>query len=79
MEGGQRTVGVLVDPDVRLDVVGPAWPGGDLEDPFAVAHGVVAGDGALGMQAQDVVDLVGPGEGDEGAVFEFGRGCERRL
>ena len=61
MEDGEDAVGVLVDPHLGLDVVGTIRPGGDLQDPLAVAHGVVAGDGALRVQAEDVVDLIGPG------------------
>ena len=61
--------------DPGLDVVGPSGSGRDLEDPPAVAHGAVAGDGALGVETEDVVDLVGPGERHEGAVVEFGRDC----
>ena len=72
VEDGEGAVRVLVDPDVCLDVVGPVGSGGDLEGSLAVAHGVVVCDGALCMQAEDVVDLVGPGEGDEGAVVELG-------
>ena len=66
VEDGEGAVGILVHPDLRLDVVRTIGPGGELQDPLGVAHGVVAPDHALGMQAEDVVDLAGPNEGDEG-------------
>ena len=54
MEEGEGSVWILVDPDPGLDVVVSGWGGGDLEDAPFVAHGVVAGDCALCVQAEDV-------------------------
>ena len=79
VEEGEGSVWILVDPDPGLDVVVSGRGGGDLEDAPFVAHGVVAGDCALCVQAEDVVDLVGADEGHEGAVFEFGRGGEAAI
>ena len=79
MEEGEGSVWILVDPDPGLDVVVSGWGGGDLEDAPFVAHGVVAGDCALCVQAEDVVDLVGVFEGHEGAVVELGRGREAAV
>ena len=79
MEDGERAVGVLVDADAGFDVVGALGSGGELQDPLTVADGVVAGDDALFVQAEDVVDLVGPGQGDEGRAVEFGRDREAAV
>ena len=70
MEDGERAVGVLVHTDAGPDVVGSGGSGGDLQDPVAVSHGVVVCDGALGLDAEDVVDL---------ALTEMGVVCDGAL
>ena len=60
MESREGSVGVLVDPDARLDVVGTLRPGGELEDPSAVAHGVVA------HRGEETVEDVGAHDGFAG-------------
>ncbi len=40
-EDGQRAVWIFVYPNRDLGVVGPVRPGRNLQNPFAVAHGVV--------------------------------------
>ena len=56
MEDGERAVGILVHPDRGLDVVAAVAVGGELEDPALVAHGVVVRDGALLLDAEDIVE-----------------------
>ena len=51
-------------PDPRLDVVVAMAVGRELQAEPAIAHGVVVGDGALLLDAEDVVERAG--EGDEG-------------
>ena len=53
--------------------------GGELEDASAVAHGVVAADDALCVEAQDVVDLVGPEQRHEGRALKLGRDREAAV
>ena len=78
MEEGEGSVWILVDPDPGLDVVVSGWGGGDLEDAPFVAHGVVAGDYALCVQAEDVVDLVGADEGRAKALSSSSGGVAKR-
>ena len=66
------SVGILVHPDACLDVVWAVGHGGELQDPFAAAHGVVARDRAFCMQAEDVVDLVGPDRRHQGRSRDGG-------
>ena len=61
MEDGERAVGVLVDPDLGLDVMMAVAVGGDLQRPALVAHGVVVADGAVLVDAEDVVERAGEG------------------
>ena len=74
MEDGQRAVGILVHPDRGLDVVAAMAVGGELQEPALVAHGVVVRDGALLLDAEDIVERAC--EGDEGRAFDLGRGGE---
>ena len=76
MEEGEGSVGIFMHADPCLDVMGPGGSGGDLQDPIAVSHGVVVCDGALCLDAEDVVDLAGVDERHEGVVLEFGLGGE---
>ncbi len=59
--------------DPYPDIVGSGRPGGDLQDASCISDGVVVCDGALFLDAEDVVDLSGLDKGREGAVLEFGR------
>ncbi len=59
VEDGEMAVGVLVDPDLGLDVVAAVPVLGNLQGEPFVSHGVVAGDGALLLDAEDVVEVAG--------------------
>ncbi len=71
MEDGEGAVGVFVDPDPCLDVVAAMAVGRDRQHQAFVAHGIVVGDGALLLHAEDVVE--GTGEGHEGGALGFRR------
>ena len=71
VEDGERAVGILVHPDRGLDVVAAMAVGGELQEPALVAHGVVVSDGALLLDAEDIVERAC--EGDEGRAFDLGR------
>ena len=74
VEEGKGSVWILEHPDPCLDVVVAVSIGWDLQAQPAVAHGVVVADGALCVDAEDLVQRAC--EGDEGGPFGFGRGCK---
>ena len=49
-------------PDRGLDVVAAVAVGGELEHPALVAHGVVVSDGALLLDAEDIVERACEGD-----------------
>ena len=70
MEDGERAVGILVHPDPGLDVVA-AMAGGGICRAQRVAHGVVVADGALLLDAEDIVERAC--EGTKAEPFDLGR------
>ena len=60
-------------PDLGLDVVAAVAVGRELQAESAIAHGVVVGDGALCVDAEDVERAR---EGHEGGALGLGRHLE---
>jgi hypothetical protein len=67
---GQAVVGIGVDPDAGFNVVAAVFLLGDLQGSPVLSDGVVAGDEALFLYAEDVGEIAE--EGREGAPGLFG-------
>ena len=68
MEDGECCIGVFVDADLSAHVVTAVVLSWNLQDTTAIAHGIVVGDRARFLDAENIGERGPADEGHEGAA-----------